>query len=512
MDRFVKCLLPLSLGFISGIAIFSLFRSYAPFAMLTVIFTSAVFAGLSTDQLYPKTGILTLAVLLSVWIGGLHTQNHLESLEDGDFGKVIYEKEVLVVSEAEAGDVKTRYTVKTENGNRWLMITSLYPKFEYGTKLTITGEVLEPPVFEDFNYKAYLKKESIEAVIYHPDIDTVKEPSPSVRGSLLSLKKRFRENLYSSLPHPHDTIAGAMVLGDGYLIPDRVKEVFSSTGIRHVVAISGLHVTIIGGIVMTLLMSTLTLGRNMSFYFTSIFIILFVIFVGAPPSAIRAGIMATVLLFALKTGKVYSAPRALLFAAILMLLINPLLLIYDIGFQLSFLSVLGIVYMTPHIERGLGRDRSFLEERELSKNKKGGLLSLISVSLSAHLSTLPLVAYNFNIVSLSAPIANLLAVPMLPIIMISSMSTALLGSLSETISYLLAIPAYVCLETLIRSTRVLDATSISSIEINIDSFWLILSYSFIAAVTLILELKRSSLINQTSPSLAQLPPSESRPF
>ncbi len=512
MDRFVKYILPLATGFISGIALFSLFKSFTPLFLLTLALASLVFAGLLSEQLTLTKSFLLIAVTLSIWIGGIHTQNSYGTLNEEAFG-MVHEKKVLVVSEAETRNTDARYTVETEDRRKWLLTTSLHPRFRYGTELSLTGEVAEPPVFEGFDYRAYLKKEGIEAVVYRPEIETLKEPEISIKGALISFRERLRANLYSSLPHPHNTIAGAMVLGDGHLIPERVGDVFSSTGIRHTVAISGLHVTIIGGMIMALLAHVLVLGRNISFYLTSAFIILFVVFVGAPPSSIRAGIMAIILLFALKTGQVYSAPRALLFAAIFMLAMNPLLLFHDIGFRLSFLSVLGILYLTPHIERHLGRERSFIKDGVLPKNRREGLVSLLSVSLSAHLATLPLVAYSFNIVSLSAPIANVVAVPMLPIIMVSSIATAFLGNISELLSQIFSVPAYVGIETVLRSAKVLDSIPISSVEVNIGILWPILAYGVLIVAVLMLEFKgREEIFKPTTPSLTQPPPFESRPF
>ena len=91
--------------------------------------------------------------------------------------------------------------------------------------------------------------------------------------------------------------------------------------------------------------------RRSAFYFVLMVIFLYVLFIGFPASAIRAALMGSVLLLAQKLGRLRSADRALLFVATLMLIINPSLLLFDVGFQLSFSATLGIIYLKPIIDK-----------------------------------------------------------------------------------------------------------------------------------------------------------------
>lgn len=510
MDIFFKFFLPAGLSFIIGIYLFSLLGFVLPFFVPIIVIFSVLLtrkvSGLQTPTFFYSIIIL----FISLWLGGIHTSYY--SHEDKtNLNRKLENEIVQVISDVETVNGLIRYTVLLEDETKALLTTFSHLKYPYKSLLYISGDLKEPPVFDDFDYRAYLKKEGINAIIYLPEVSLKEKGRFSLLGNLFTIKNSLRLALHSSLPYPHNTIAGAMLLGDGDRVPENIGNLFSSTGIRHIIAISGLHVTIIAGMLLVLFSSFLRMKRNNSFYITSFFIILFVIFVGAPPSAIRAGIMALIFLFAFKVGKVYNAPRALFVAALLMLIFNPLLLFYDIGFQLSFLAVSGILYLTPHIEHLLGRKKSFLDSNNTTVSFKKSLVSMLAVSIGAHIATLPIVAYNFGIISFSSPIANLVAVPLLPVIVVSGFSAAVLGSASSFLGNLFAFPAFLSLELIIQTSRFLDSLPISSLDVKINTLWVVIIYSvlFISAV-LLNSHKNSS--TSTTLSSAQSPLPENKPF
>ena len=116
-----------------------------------------------------------------------------------------------------------------------------------------------------------------------------------------------------------------------------------------VIAVSGMHVVILSAILMEVLLAC-GLWRQQAFYFTVFFIFIYILLAGLPISGIRAGIMGIVYLLAQRVGRQNFSSRSVVLAGVLMLLVNPLLLIYDVGFQLSFLAVLGIINLGPFFE------------------------------------------------------------------------------------------------------------------------------------------------------------------
>jgi len=158
-----------------------------------------------------------------------------------------------------------------------------------------------------------------------------------------------------------------------------------------------------------ILLTNLFLIRRQKVFFPTIFIIsLFIISIGAPASAIRAGLMGLVLLFASRIERPYSVLNSLILVGTLMLLFNPKFLIFDIGFQLSFLAVLGICFFYKSFNKWFAK---------IPDSRFFPLRSYLSITLSAQILVLPLVLYYFGNLSLMAPITNILILLVMPIVM-----------------------------------------------------------------------------------------------
>ena len=195
----------------------------------------------------------------------------------------------------------------------------------------------EPAVFEDFDYQEYLAKDKIYLVMYWPKINQLAENQGNwFFQRIFNFKDKLRNIIEQTLLPPQSAILKAIFLGDRFGLSDELKEKLNISGTRHITAVSGMHM-----IIMTQILLFLALGiglwRGQAFYFVIIILIFYILMIGAPASAVRAGIMAGLLLLAQKLGRLRGAGRAVIFAAVIMLLINPLLIKSDVGFQLSFL-------------------------------------------------------------------------------------------------------------------------------------------------------------------------------
>jgi competence protein ComEC len=154
----------------------------------------------------------------------------------------------------------------------------------------------------------------------------------------------------------------------------------------------------------------LGLWRKQAFYFVLILIFLFIIMVGAPASAVRAGIMGAILLYAQKIGRLSNATQIMVFAGAIMLIFNPFLLRYDVGFQLSFIAVIGLVYIKPIFDGWWGK--------LLKKEYIGSVLEIIDTTIAAQISVLGILVYNFGRISFISPITNILIVPFVTLLTI----------------------------------------------------------------------------------------------
>jgi len=185
-----------------------------------------------------------------------------------------------------------------------------------------------------------------------------------------------------------------------------VQDDFSKTGLTHIVAVSGYNVTIVAEYLM-LLGIFLGLWRKQAFYFALAGIFLFVVLTGASASVVRAGVMGGLILWAMKNGRLANAQNSIIFSAIVMLLFNPLLLRWDVGFQLSFLATLGIVYFYPVIEK-----------YSIKKQGVSFFSEILFLTLSAQIFVLPIIMNDFQKLSIISPLANLLVLPIVPVTML----------------------------------------------------------------------------------------------
>jgi len=352
-----------------------------------------------------------------------------------------------------------------------LLTTWRYPEYDYGDKLKIVGKLESPS--EDiggFNYRDYLKKDGIYSIMSWPEIEVLEKEN--YRGSfsviyakILQAKEKLRKSIYQNLSPPQSTILGAMILGDKSRLSDSLKDKLSIVGLRHITAISGLHVTILTSILMTILIG-LGFWRQQAFWFSIILITLFIIMTGLQPSAVRAGIMGGLFLSGQYLGRTSVSSRSIIMAAALMLAYNPFLLKLDIGFQLSFLAMMGIIYLMPFFQDLLKKIPTVLQ-----------LKSVLVMTLSAQVFTLPILIYNFGHFSLVAPITNILVVPLLPFVMLSGFIFAIAGIIFQPLGWLLSLPAWGLLTYLVKLVEWFSGFSQSYFGVeNFHWIWLIIIY------------------------------------
>jgi competence protein ComEC len=237
---------------------------------------------------------------------------------------------------------------------------------------------------------------------------------------------------YGLRPREAAVVRG-MVLGDRSLMPEELQKSFQRSGITHVLAISGQHVVIVAGVIYFLI-RILAIAPTIRAGLTMGLVWLYILIAGSPPSAIRAGVVATFVLAAPLLGRQLSALHFMTTMLALVLAYNPQL-IYSTGFQLSVAAVFGILLLT--------RPLKSLVERTLLRpfaRPPHHISNLISVSLAAQTATSPIVAATFDQVSVVGVLTNLIAVPLSGPILI----LGLLGSLAGNIFPLLAYPLNAC--------------------------------------------------------------------
>ncbi|HDQ22850.1 MAG TPA: ComEC family competence protein [Candidatus Uhrbacteria bacterium] len=337
----------------------------------------------------------------------------------------------IVSQEPDQREDKVRLQIKTSeikiNGiwqpvsGKVLATNFLYPQYDYGDKLQITCLLRQPETVNDFAYDKYLARYDIYSLCYYPQISLLeKKQGNFILAGIFHFKNHFVSRLNWILPEPQASFLAGLLIGAKKSIPADLAEVFNQTGTTHIIAVSGYNVTIIAVFLM-LLAQNLSLSRQKAFWLIILILIIFAIITGLQASIIRASIMGALVLLANYLGRVSNIKNVLALAAVLMLLVNPKVLVYDLGFQLSFLATLGLVYLSPVLIK--------LTKIENCKLKIVKLIfsDYFITTLSAIILTTPLILYQFGKISLIAPLANILILPFIPIAMLLGFISGLLA-------------------------------------------------------------------------------------
>jgi competence protein ComEC len=372
-------------------------------------------------------------------------------------------------------------------GSVVLITTERYPEYKYLDKLEIKGKLDEPQDPENAmrkgSYKNYLAKDDIYSVMGFPKIKVVGKEKFNIASyaysKILFLKEKFRENINKNFSPPKNLILQGLVLGDRASISQELKNKFNVTGTSHIIAVSGTHIVILTSILMALLLSA-GLFRQQAFYVSVIFICFYVVLVGLPASGVRSAIMAILFLLGQQFGRQTSSSRIIVIACTLMLLQNPMLLIYDIGFQLSFLAVLGLIYLEPAIRYFVKIFLKIIFKTDI-KDKYDGYIMLFSATVSAQVFTMPVIVYNFGNVSFISPLANLLILPVVYLLMLFGFASVFLGVIFFWLGWLVAVPCHFLLSYFIFIVEVLSKEWAYKIIYNIHWVWLAFSYIFLSA-------------------------------
>lgn len=147
-----------------------------------------------------------------------------------------------VIKEPDKRSSNTKLTIKTGK-ERILVTVATYPEYNYGDILEIKGELQEPMIFEDFNYKNYLAKDGIHFVMYYPQVKFLENKGNFILGSIFKIKNKVRQRIERIMPFPEVSILEAITLGYKQALSDDLKEKLNVVGVRHIVAISGMHIS-----------------------------------------------------------------------------------------------------------------------------------------------------------------------------------------------------------------------------------------------------------------------------
>lgn len=395
-----------------------------------------------------------------------------------DFEKLVGQSVDLsgvVLREPDIRESTTHLYTRVDN-ETVLVITDNYTEFDYGDVISVAGELERPEVFttdlgRTFNYPGYLLARNVSYLVIYGEVEKIGAGEGNYfLSTLLSFKRSFMQKVERLLPEPQAGLSEGLLLGVKRALGEDLETVFRRTGIIHIVVLSGYNVMLVVVFVMFILKRFM--GRKLSTGFGLMAIISFAFLVGLSATVVRACIMASLLLLVSNTGRIYVVLRALVLAGLVMLLLNPYLLVFDVGFQLSFLATAGLIFLVPHLDKALKFFPDLFGSRQF-----------LVATIAAQIAVLPLLLYQIGEFSVVAVVVNVLVLPMVPVAMLLTFITGMLAFVSEPLAMYLALPTNLSLQYIISVASRFAELPFASLVVPAFPFWLVIvSYCLIGLV------------------------------
>ncbi len=451
-----------------------------------------------------RRAIILTAVCLFAFFGGALC--YQASLPPSDAGHLQFyngqevEIQGMVSADPEIRDSSTHIQLSASqlNGEKVsgdaLLFVPRYPEYSYGDVILVQGKLETPPQLGDFDYQGYLENQGIYSTMLYPDIEVL-ETGKGLKplAWVYSLRSSLSQTIARVIPEPPASLAQGVVLGIRYNIPQAIKDDFARTGTAHLLAISGLHLSILAGILLSLGIWLFGKRRYTYIWLALGVIWLYALISGLNPPVVRGAIMASLFLSAELLGRQRTAITSLAFAAAVMVGINPPVF-WDAAFQLSFLGMAGLIFIAPPL-MGLGRK---MVDKAIGEEGTGASIAKIvtdsfSVTLAATLAVWPVVAHYFGIVSLVGPLATFLALPALPALIVLGALAGLVGLAVLPIAQGIGWLAWLFASYMLLIVRGLASLDISAVGADWINPALMMSYYAVLALVIWLVSNRGLL-------------------
>jgi competence protein ComEC len=346
-----------------------------------------------------------------------------------------------------------------------------YPERRYGDRLRLTGALTTPGEAKrpgEFDYRQYLARKRIFSLMEPKAARLVGQGNGSpLWSALLALRDRARQVLLRELPEPQASLAVGILLGLQSSIPDDVSATFSATGTSHILVISGWNITIIATALYAVA-GGLKLSQRAAFWAILVCIWLYTLFVGASPTVIRAAVMGTLVVLGQRLERRSHAWTTIFAACWAMTLWDPQTL-WDLGFQLSALATASLFAYGKGVE-------ALLLKTPLRVGWLDWAREALTATLAAQILALPLILYHFGNLSIVAPLANVVLLPMVPYAMLFGAVALVGGLLWLPLGQWLATIAYLFLAWLTEGARLFAEAPYAAVQLPAFPLWLLLGY------------------------------------
>ena len=453
--------------------------------ILVLILTFSLIYAIKKKEYYPF--IAGIIFLLVGFVSYSMVYNHKISAVDEFIGK----NSSITLKICDDGYENTsyvKYTAKIKdinNKKQNIKVLVTFPKnhtYSYGDVLTLKDVKLKIPhealSKNDFDYRMYLKAKGVFVTMYADTINIEnKEEGKGIIRSLYSLKGKINEKLSLHLKGDQKHIASAIITGDKSGITPKIKKDFKKSGLSHLLAVSGLHLTLIVSYLGCFFKKkSYIIQRYVKPIFSIIITLCAMIVTGFGFSVIRAGIMLIIYNAAKLLGREKSSINSLMVAAGIIVILNPYS-VFDIGFEFSFFATLGILLFSEILNKFL-----------VSKLKFKYLCSLVSTTVCAQIFTVPIAILYYNTFSVYAVFANVLAVPVFTVLLMCVIAFVLVLFICPFIPFVIKIFAgniYIFTKLVLIIAAFVAKLPFSFVAINNIKFSIILCFVFAICLSII---------------------------
>jgi competence protein ComEC len=365
----------------------------------------------------------------------------------------------------------------------------LYPKFKIGEMIRVSGKVSVPNIMyphngeKSFDYATYLHTKQVGSESLFPKVEVIDSGAHTMSDILGRWKEDMVARINNYVSSPASMLAGGMLFGNSNMSKE-LADAFRVAGLSHIIVLSGFNIAIVISFVLFVL-AFLPLALRIAV--ASISVIGFVMMVGAEASVLRAVCMAFVALLSTLLGRAYVARQALILSLFAIIMYEPSALLYDVSLHLSFLATAGIVYLSEPIKS--------IVQRYITRTS---IAELFTTTLAAYISTLPYICFTFGRVSVYALIANMFALPLVPLAMLFSGMTVFFSYVSDTLAGAFGFADTLVVNIILFIARSIGHLPFATFAFSTSAFGAVALYALLLATLVYLSQKRNDETLETT--------------
>lgn len=353
-----------------------------------------------------------------------------------------------------------------------LVVAPLYPQYNFGDRVHVQCRLQQPKSNTDFDYAKYLARYHVYTLCYRPQLKRIGETQHWLFTPLYRIRTIVQQQVRRLWPEPVSSLIQGVLLGLQNDIPQDINDLFRRTGTIHILVVSGMHVMLLAQLLERVTKRWLTLRQR--FVLLGLVLGAFCIITGLAASVIRASLMGLIIPLAQLAGRPRRAHITLALVAAVMAAHNPFILLNDLGFQLSFLATIGLIYFQTAVARITRWLPNWFSVRET-----------VSTSIAAALPTAPLIAWQFGTFSPVSFFANIIVLPVSNGLLFVGSAITGLSFILPRLAQLLAFLLWRVTWLMLQAQQWLSALPGAYIEnLQFSNVALIVSYSLIASYIL----------------------------